>query len=73
MLSILLFTSTDDAIRFGTDIYSDRFAVERYANRLLIKDTDKGKQLKERIEELEKLLLAYRSGLILEKENLIHR
>ena len=67
------FTSMEDAIRFGTDIHSDRVMVERYTTRLLIKDTDGGMRLRERITELEKLLLAYRSGMILEKDHLIHR
>ena len=67
------FTSMEDAIRFGTDIHSDRVMVERYTTRLLIKDTDGGMRLRERITELEKLLLAYRSGVILEKDHLIHR
>lgn len=67
------FTSTDDAIKYGTDIHSDRVMIERYTTRLLIRDTDQGARLQERIDELHKLLAAYRSGLILEKENLIHQ
>ena len=67
------FTSTDDAIRYGTDIHSDKVMVERYTKRLQIADTDEGTQLKERIAELEKLLLAYRSGIIVEKEDLIRK
>ena len=47
--------------------------VERYTKRLQIADTDEGTQLKERIAELEKLLLAYRSGIIVEKEDLIRK
>ena len=61
------FTSTEDAIRYGTDIHSDRVMVEQYTNRLLIADTDQGKQIKERIGEIETLLAAYRSGEIIEK------
>ena len=41
--------------------------VEQYTNRLLIADTDQGKQIKERIGEIETLLAAYRSGEIIEK------
>ena len=61
------FTSTEDAIRFGTDIHSDRVMVEQYPGRLSIADTDAGQDLRERIEELEVLLDAYRSGTIVEK------
>ncbi|MBP3914291.1 MAG: fructose-1,6-bisphosphatase [Lachnospiraceae bacterium] len=61
------FTSSEDAIRNGTDIHSDRVMIEKYAQRLLIKDTDTGQLLTERIEELEALLEAYRSGEIVER------
>lgn len=61
------FTSTEDAIRYGTDIHSDNVMVEQYSQRLRIADTDAGKEVKERIEEIETLLTAYRSGEILEK------
>ena len=62
------FTSAEDAIRFGTDIHSDRVMVERYTQRLTITDTDNGQSLAERIRELELLLAAYRSGVIVERE-----
>ena len=61
------FTSAEDAIRNGTDIHSDRVMIEKYTQRLLISDTDTGKLLSERIEELEALLEAYRSGEIVER------
>ncbi len=61
------FTSTDDAILRGSDIHSDRVMIEKYTTRLTVGDTDKGKDLRERIEELEKLLRAYRNGIIVEK------
>ena len=61
------FTSREDAVSFGTDIHSDKVMVERYPHRLSIADTDRGKQLMERIAELEKLLEAYRQGEIVEK------
>ena len=34
-----------------------------------IKDTDKGKELKLQIDDLEKLLIAYKKGIISEKRN----
>lgn len=61
------FTSTEDAIRQGTDIHSDRVMVEQYTQRLTVGDTDAGERIKERISELEALLEAYRSGMIAEK------
>ncbi len=61
------FTSTEDAILKGTDIHSDRVMVEQFTTRLTIGDTDSGASLRERIEELEDLLEAYRSGEIVEK------
>ena len=61
------FTSTEDAIRFGTDIHSDRVMVEQYTTRLRIADTDLGSGIRERIRELEMLLEAYRSGQIAER------
>jgi fructose-1,6-bisphosphatase len=36
--------------------------------RMMVKDTDKGKRLTTTIQDLRKLLVAYRSGLIKEKE-----
>ena len=61
------FTSTEDAIRTGTDIHSERVMVQQYTHRLSVGDTDIGRNLKERIEELEQLLAAYQSGEIVEK------
>ncbi len=60
------FTSTEDAIRKGSDIHSDRVMIEKYTTRLTVGDTDKGAALRERITELEELLAAYRSGMIAE-------
>lgn len=61
------FTSTEDAIRRGTDIHSDNVMVEKYTSRLLVGDSDKGERIREHIQELEDLLQAYRSGEIAEK------
>lgn len=60
------FTSTEDAIRQGTDIHSDQMMVQQFTKRLRVADTDQGKELKERISEIELLLQAYRSGMIVE-------
>ncbi len=61
------FTSTEEAIRNENDMHSDRIMVMDAPSRLHVADTDDGKRLKERIEELKELLEAYRSGMIVER------
>lgn len=61
------FTSAENAITQETDIVSDSILVKRVAKRMVVGDTDNGKALQERIDELKQLLDAYRSGLIKEK------
>ena len=58
------FTTAGEAIRKGIDIRSKTQIVELSQNRMYVKDTDKGKQLKTKVEDLKKLLIAYRMGLI---------
>ena len=60
------FRSTEEAIRTGADIKSSTQIVELNSRRLLVKDTDKGKTLSAKVEELKKLLYAYRNGFIKE-------
>ena len=60
------FTSRENAIINETDLHSERQIVEK-VERKLIKDTDKGKELKDQIADLEKLLEAYKNGKIREK------
>lgn len=62
------FTSTEDAIHQGTDIRSTTQIVEMTGGRKTVADTDIGKRLREQVINLEKLLLAYRKGLIKEKK-----
>lgn len=62
------FTSTEDAILRGTDIKSTTQIVEMSAHRLLVADTDKGKELRSQIADLDELLYAFRHGYINEKE-----
>ena len=50
------------------DIVSNRVAVRYTPRRALVGDTDNGKALKERIQELKQLLDAYRKGVIKEKK-----
>ncbi len=61
------FTSREEVIAKESDIHSDTLIVERVNNRKFVKDTDIGKDIKDKIEGLEELLGAYRNGLI--KEN----
>ena len=61
------FTSTEDAIAQESDILSDNIVVSRVAVRKTVGDTDAGAKMRERIGELQNLLKAYRSGLIVEK------
>lgn len=61
------FTSTKDVIVNETDIHSSTHLIERNQNRVLVNDTDNGRAIRNHIEDLEKLLHAYRTGLIQEK------
>ncbi len=61
------FTSTQEAIREGKDIISTTQLVELSSKRVLVIDTDKGKELQQQIADLVLLLTAYRKGIIKEK------
>ena len=61
------FESRQKAIEEGLDIKSNSFLVEFNTQRMLVKDTDKGKALRKQIEELKQLLAAYRLGLVKER------
>ena len=61
------FESRQKAIEEGIDIKSTSFVVEINTRRIMVKDTDIGAELKTQIDELEKLLTAYRLGLIKQK------
>ena len=61
------FVSIQEALKNGTDIHS-RVALEEFKNhRMLVRDTDQGQEIAQQIEDLQKLLMAYRHGLIKEK------
>ena len=62
------FTSAKDAILRGTDIKSTTQIIEMANRRMLVADTDKGTELRQQIEDLKKLLYAYRHGYIKETE-----
>lgn len=61
------FESTEAAIEHEIDIHSDSIIVKRVTQRKLVGDTDTGKILREKIEDLELLLKAYHSGLLVER------
>ena len=60
------FESTQKAIEEGSDIKSTSFIIEFSAHRMMVKDMDKGKELDAQIGNLQKLLFAYRNGIIKE-------
>ncbi|MBR0310378.1 MAG: fructose-1,6-bisphosphatase [Paludibacteraceae bacterium] len=60
------FESREQAIRSGSDIHNRIQLTDFASRRMLIRDTDKGKQLLEQIRDLEQLLEAYRTGRIKE-------
>lgn len=60
------FESANKAIEEGLDIISDTVLSEHNTERVLVKDTDKGKEMRRDIEDLHKLLIAYRTAIIRE-------
>lgn len=62
------FESKQKAIEEGQDIKSTTHLIEFNQQRMMVKDTDKGVVLQSQINDLKKLLAAYRTGMIKEKE-----
>ena len=62
------FESREKAIKEGLDIKSTIFLVDYTRRRMMVKDTDKGKELRVQINDLKKLLVAFRAGLVQEKD-----
>lgn len=62
------FVSAETAIREEIDIVSKREAVEYVDKRILVGDTDKGQKMRQRIEDIKELILAYQSGIIAERD-----
>lgn len=60
------FTNVEDAVREGRDIKSTANIVESAGHRLLVADTDLGKELTKQIADLRELLYAYRHGFLKE-------
>lgn len=61
------FESMEAAVQKESDIFSDSIMVETAPTRMRVADTDIGRELKESIAYLEKLLTAYNDGTIIEK------
>jgi fructose-1,6-bisphosphatase-3 len=60
------FDSTQKAIEEEIDIHSRTEILERTTSRKFVRDTDEGRQIQQRIDELTALLDAYRAGVIKE-------
>lgn len=60
------FTSRAEAISGNLDVRSRKLIIENLPERLLIRDTDEGEDIAVRIEDLDELIEAYRSGRIRE-------
>lgn len=60
------FTSKEEAIKNGTDIKSTMQILEMNSRRMLVGDTDLGRELKQQVDDLTELLYAYRHGWIKE-------
>ncbi len=61
------FVSRHIAIEKEQDMHSDFEMIEALPNRKMVYDTDAGKEIEKRIAELEKLLEAYRKGVLVEQ------
>ena len=62
------FQSRQKAIEEGLDIKSTNFVLEFNSQRMMVKDTDKGKELKSQINNLKMLIECYKLGLIHENK-----
>lgn len=62
------FTSLEDALANSSDIHSDSSLIDEAKKRMMVGDTDKGHEIRQQIENLKRLLSAYRTSSI--KENI---
>lgn len=58
------FSNRGDAVTRSTDIASHTIVVEEFPHRVMVADIDTGVEIRERIEDLMRLLDAFRAGLI---------
>ena len=64
------FVSSEEAVKKEMDIVSKREVVEFMEKRILVGDTDFGKKMTQRIEELKVLIRLYQSGELAERDSL---
>ena len=69
LVQLTPFTSTEEAILNGTDIDGTINIVEKVGEREKVRDTDIGRGIMVKIADLERLLYAYRKGVIKERPN----
>lgn len=65
------FSSIKEAVEEEKDIISSTIFLEQNPIRIMVSSTDMGRELKERIRDLEELVTAYSSGLIKEEKEVI--
>ena len=61
------FTSADELIRKGVDVTPHTEQIAAFPQRVLIAATDTGRQLRGQLEDLQKLVDAYRRGVLVER------
>ncbi len=68
LIALEPFVSVEDAVRNEYDIHSSTTLLDFESERRTVAETDKGKEMKHKIEDLKKLIAAYKSGSIREKQ-----
>ena len=68
IISLAPFESQEKAIKEGADILSSMVVFDEIREITKVKDTDIGKELQKQIDDLKKLLISYKTGLIKQKE-----
>ena len=68
IISLAPFESQEKAIKEGADILSSTVVFDEIREVTKVKDTDIGKELQKQIDDLKKLLISYKTGLIKQKE-----
>ena len=66
LVALQPFRSSTEAIEQGADIKGITQIVEMSKKRMLVKETDKGRELSAKVADLKKLLYAYRNGFLKE-------
>jgi fructose-1,6-bisphosphatase-3 len=66
------FTATEEMIRQGIDVTPHTEQIEAFPRRVLIADTDTGQTLRGQLEDLQKLVDAYRRGVLVENSRGIY-